>query len=40
VPRKIISAVEMKIEHALRSSRLELHKNMEEGWADSTDCSA
>ncbi|XP_011033038.1 PREDICTED: B-box zinc finger protein 32-like [Populus euphratica] len=40
VPRKMISAVEMKIKHALRSRRLELHKNMEEGWADSTDCSA
>ncbi|KAJ6690735.1 hypothetical protein OIU85_006933 [Salix viminalis] len=40
VPRKVISAVEMKIEHALRSRRLEQQKNMEEGWADSAECSA
>ncbi|KAF9676458.1 hypothetical protein SADUNF_Sadunf08G0004100 [Salix dunnii] len=40
VPSKVISAVEMKIERALRSRRLELQRNMEEGWADSAECSA
>ncbi|KAB5539176.1 hypothetical protein DKX38_016709 [Salix brachista] len=37
VPSKLIVTVEMKIEQALRSKRLQLQKEMEEGWAE---CSA
>ncbi|KAJ6433162.1 hypothetical protein OIU84_020226 [Salix udensis] len=37
VPCKLIVTVEMKIEQALRSKRLQLQKKMEEGWAE---CSA
>lgn len=34
VPNKLIVTVEMKIEQALRSKRLQLQKKMEEGWAE------
>jgi len=34
VPNKPIVTVEMKIEQALRSKRLQLQKKMEEGWAE------
>jgi hypothetical protein len=34
LPNKPIVTVEMKIEQALRSKRLQLQKEMEEGWAE------